>query len=46
MTWRHLQSLVPAAGDLPDYQNCLEAFPQLELAKSTPQEFVHHHSTP
>lgn len=42
MTWRHLQSLVPAAGDLPDYQNCLEAFPQLELAKSTPQEFVHH----
>ena len=40
--WRDIQGLVPQAGQSPDYLACLEVFPQLELAKTTPQEFAYH----
>lgn len=46
MNWTDIQSLVPTAGQAPDFRACLEVFPVLELAKATPQEFAFHHSTP
>lgn len=42
MSWNTIQGLVPEAGKRPDFEACLSAFPDLELAKTTPQEFVHH----
>lgn len=42
MNWNDLQALVPAPGASPDFQACLAAFPQLELAKTTPQSPVYH----
>ncbi len=42
MNWNQLQSLVPAPGQSADYENCLAAFPVLELAKKTPQDPVYH----
>lgn len=42
MSWNTIQGLVPETGKRPDFEACLSAFPDLELAKTTPQEFVHH----
>lgn len=42
MNWKTLQQLVPIAGQSPDFSACLAAFPQLELAKTTPQNPVYH----
>lgn len=42
MSWKTIQGLVPETGKSPDFEACLEAFPQLELAKTTPQEFAYH----
>jgi predicted kinase len=42
MNWKTLQQLLPAAGQSPDFNACLAAFPQLELAKTTPQNPVYH----
>ncbi|MGK5011905.1 AAA family ATPase [Janthinobacterium sp. MDB2-8] len=42
MNWKNLQQLVPLAGQSPDFSACLAAFPQLELAKTTPQNPVYH----
>ncbi|MBC8740437.1 AAA family ATPase [Paraburkholderia sp. UCT31] len=42
MNWIDIEKLVPTDGQAPDFQTCLEAFPQLEFAKTTPQEFSHH----
>ena len=42
MNWKTLQQLVPPAGQSPDFNACLAAFPQLELAKTTPQNPVYH----
>lgn len=42
MNWKTLQQLVPTAGHSPDFSACLAAFPQLELAKTTPQNPVYH----
>ncbi|HEU4815914.1 AAA family ATPase [Janthinobacterium sp.] len=42
MNWKQLQQLVPTAGQSPDFSACLAAFPQLELAKTTPQNPVYH----
>lgn len=42
MNWKDIQGLVPAPGRSPDFEACLEAFPQLELAKATAQEFEFH----
>ncbi len=42
MNWKTLQQLVPTAGQSPDFSACLAAFPQLELAKTTPQNPVYH----
>ncbi|PLY39507.1 metal-dependent phosphohydrolase [Janthinobacterium sp. ROICE36] len=42
MNWKTLQQLVPLAGQSPDFSACLAAFPQLELAKTTPQNPVYH----
>ena len=42
MNWKQLQQLVPMAGSSPDFKACLAAFPQLELAKTTPQNPVYH----
>ena len=44
--WRDIQGLVPQVGQSPGYLACLEVFPQLELAKTTPQEFAFHHYPP
>ncbi|WAC74807.1 AAA family ATPase [Roseateles sp. SL47] len=41
-TWKQLQALVPAAGQSPDYLACLDAFPVLKLAQTTPQDPRHH----
>ena len=41
-TYRELQKLVPEAGKSPDFEACLEAFPALEFAKTTPQSPVYH----
>ena len=46
MNWKTLQQLVPQAGQSPDFNACLAAFPQLELAKTTPQNPVYHASGP
>ena len=40
--WKDVQGLVPAAGGAPDLGACLEAFPQLRLAATTPQDPVFH----
>lgn len=42
MSWTYIQSLVPEVGQSMDMQACLEAFPQLELAKATPQDPTYH----
>lgn len=42
MDWITVKSLVPSVGKKPDFENCLVVFPQLELAKTTPQEFRYH----
>lgn len=42
MMWKEIQALVPAAGRAPDFEACLAAFPQLELAKTTPQSSIYH----
>lgn len=41
MNWTDIQKLVPADGRAPDFDACLEAFPALELAKTTPQGSYH-----
>jgi len=41
MDWKNTRGLVPSQGATPDYQNCLAAFPALELAKQTPQGSFH-----
>ncbi|WP_312440147.1 AAA family ATPase [Janthinobacterium sp.] len=42
MNWDTLRQLAPLPGRQPDFAACLAAFPQLELAKSTPQHPVYH----
>lgn len=42
MNWKEMQGLVPEAGRSPDFERCLEAFPQLRLAMDTPQSAPHH----
>lgn len=42
MNYEQLKTLVPPAGRSPDFQACLEAFPALEHAKTTPQSPVYH----
>ncbi|MBQ0917045.1 AAA family ATPase [Hydrogenophaga aromaticivorans] len=42
MNWNDLRGLVPTPGASPDFLACLAAFPQLELAKTTPQSPVYH----
>lgn len=42
MNWNNLRSLAPAPGQDADFKACLEAFPQLELAKTTPQDPTYH----
>lgn len=42
MDWHSVKSLVPREGEEPDFEKCLLVFPQLELAKETPQEFRYH----
>ena len=42
MRWPDIQALVPVAGTSPCFEDCLEAFPDLEKAKSTPQQFEYH----
>lgn len=42
MNWNELQALVPAPGQAPDFEACLEAFPVLEHAKTTPQDPRYH----
>lgn len=42
MNWNDLRAIVPAPGVSPDFTVCLAAFPQLELAKTTPQSPVYH----
>lgn len=42
MNWTEIQKLVPEAGQCLDMRACLEAFPQLELAKATPQDPIYH----
>lgn len=41
MKWQKILSLVPAPGGVVDFQGCLEAFPVLEHAKTTPQGVYH-----
>ena len=41
MKWQNIVSLVAAPGGVVDFQGCLEAFPELEHAKSTPQGAYH-----
>lgn len=40
--WKRIEALAPAAGATPDFPACLEAFPVLEHAKTTPQEPKYH----
>lgn len=40
--WKQMQSLVPPAGADADFEACLDAFPQLELAKLARQSPIHH----
>ena len=42
MNWNTLRQLAPLPGRQPDFAACLAAFPQLELAKTTPQHPVYH----
>jgi len=42
MKWNDLRSLAPAPGKDADFKACLQAFPQLELAKTTPQDPTYH----
>lgn len=42
MHYEHLRALVPAQGAAPDFPACLEAFPVLEFAKTTPQDPRYH----
>lgn len=42
MDWKTIEGLVPGPGKSPDFAACLHAFPQLELAKTTPQSPVYH----
>ena len=42
MNWNDVRSLVPAAGQAPDFDDCLAAFPALEQAKTTPQSPLYH----
>ncbi len=42
MNWNDIEGLAPAPGKTPDFQACLEAFPQLELAKTTVQDPTYH----
>lgn len=42
LSWKHIEALVPTSGALPDFQACLDAFPVLEHAKTTPQEPKYH----
>jgi hypothetical protein len=46
MNYEQMKTLVPAAGQAPDFQACLEAFPALEHAKTTPQSPVYHADAP
>lgn len=41
MNWATIQGLVPTVGAQPDFQACLQAFPVLEQAKTTPQGIYH-----
>ncbi|MDR2334131.1 MAG: AAA family ATPase [Burkholderiaceae bacterium] len=40
--WKNMQTLAPPPGAEVDFAACLDAFPQLELAKTTPQDPVYH----
>ncbi|QIL79736.1 AAA family ATPase [Diaphorobacter sp. HDW4A] len=40
--WKNLQALVPPPGAEVDFTACLDAFPSLKLAKTTPQDPVYH----
>jgi len=42
MNWKDIQGLIPTPGRGPDYEACLEAFPQLRLAIETEQSAPHH----
>jgi predicted kinase len=42
MNYEQLSALVPPRGQLPDFEDCLAAFPALEHAKTTPQEPKFH----
>ena len=42
MNWKDIQGLVPVPGRSPDFEACLEAFPQLRLAVKTDQSAPHH----
>jgi predicted kinase len=42
MNREQLHQLTPQAGQPPDFDACLAAFPALELARVTPQDPVHH----
>lgn len=42
MNWKMIEALVPRKGEAPNFDACLKAFPQLEMAKTTPQSPVHH----
>lgn len=42
MDWKTIEGLVPGPGQSPNFAACLQAFPQLELAKTTPQSPVYH----
>ena len=42
MNWNDVRSLAPAAGQAPDFDACLAAFPALEQAKATPQSPLYH----
>lgn len=41
-SWKDIQGIVPAPGEEPDFEACLEAFPLLEHAKTTPQDPIYH----
>lgn len=42
ITWKDLVGLVPGPSGKTDFQACLDAFPVLELAKTTPQDPYYH----
>lgn len=42
MNWKDIQGLVPTPDRGPDFEACLEAFPQLRLAITTEQSAPHH----